>query len=562
MRIFSLVAVLCLLLSLLPLEARQAEVFFVMENPPRFISTNARHLTLVLAAANISGAPFVRFDKIRARVADSELRIFKDGRLLSELFVERDLVDISKRFRPPERSAFELASGQAPAPVLRSEVLAELSTAVSKYFRTLDEIGDQMLFIPLTVELPRLRAGETISLTLQADVSVAGIQQRVSTRVEVRAEALASKPGWYPGDGHVHTYYSSDNEERFAVDNVVRMGLERGLTWMAITDHAQQMDDPSRQLPARGRGPGNGNCQARDEWNRYVAEIKAVGRYHAIPLLTGLELSTKSFPQHQDDSHYLGYNLVGFIENGHPRSACREPELRDHAQIVQTVKQNHVHSFGVIAHPESERAVCKGTKCHPWFPYGGTAEGANGMEIISNIFSVARPESRLIKRWDGILKEKCGRPFAGVGHSDASLGSYHVFGERAAYIFAPSGLSLEAIRDAYRSGRVVASSGSPPPLLVFGIYDKFGRLMPIGSVVSVKEKARLRFEQYVAPVGAVRVIQDGILIDSFADNELPVEKVYAVTKPGYFRVEAIGPGGSSLVYANPIWVYPEGQVCR
>lgn len=552
----------CLLLISSPAQSRQAEVFLVAENPPRFISSNARHLTLAVAVANISGTPFVRFDRIRARVSDSEALFFKDGERLPELSVERNLTDISQRFAPSQRSAFKDISGQPIGPVLSPEVVERLARAFSEYSRALNEFGGQMVFVPLAIELPRLRAGDTIPITLRADVLVAGPRQTVSTTVEVRVEALVSKQGWYPGDGHVHTYYSSDNEERFAVDNVVRMGLERGLTWLAITDHAQQFDDPSRQTPAIGRGPGNGNCQGLDEWSKYVAEIQAVGRYHSIPLLTGLEISTRKY---QNDSHYLGYNLVSFVRNGHPRSACRETEHRDHAQIVQAVRQNHVHGFGVIAHPEYfPSAICsqRTIKCHPWFSYGGTIEGANGMEIISNTFSVARPGSSLITRWDRILNDRCGRPFAGVSHSDASLGTYHGFGERATYVFAPYGLSLEAIRDAYRSGRVVASIGSPPPLLVFGIYDNRGKLRPIGSVVSVGRKARLRIEQYVAPVGTVRVIQDGLLIDLFGDRELPVEKEYAVTKPGYFRVEAVGRGGSSLVYANPIWVHPEGQVCR
>ena len=50
--------------------------------------------------------------------------------------------------------------------------------------------------------------------------------------------------GWYPGDVHCHSYYTSDQVEFGAPLEMLALAAKRmGLSWLAVTDHSYDLDD-------------------------------------------------------------------------------------------------------------------------------------------------------------------------------------------------------------------------------------------------------------------------------------------------------------------------------
>jgi len=62
--------------------------------------------------------------------------------------------------------------------------------------------------------------------------------------VYASTESLPGGDGWYHGDIHCHTYYTSDQVEFGApVEAMALAGSSMGLDWMAATDHSYDLDD-------------------------------------------------------------------------------------------------------------------------------------------------------------------------------------------------------------------------------------------------------------------------------------------------------------------------------
>jgi hypothetical protein len=110
------------------------------------------------------------------------------------------------------------------------------------------KIDQDIETIPLMVDLKKvdssLSVGQKIDLTIEATYIQEGVVQ--TTVVQTQATIAAALPtigGWRPGDAHLLSNMSNDNDyPEYSILDIIKMGRDRGLKWLIFTDHAQQLD--------------------------------------------------------------------------------------------------------------------------------------------------------------------------------------------------------------------------------------------------------------------------------------------------------------------------------
>ena len=96
--------------------------------------------------------------------------------------------------------------------------------------------------------------------------------------------SLPSRPGWYPGDGHIHSAWSPDVVYT-TIDDRAASAVSNGLKWIVITDHQNGITD---------------------RWLNYVAECNMAQVRKPIPVMPGLEVTAVEADGKADA---LGYRL-------------------------------------------------------------------------------------------------------------------------------------------------------------------------------------------------------------------------------------------------------------
>jgi hypothetical protein len=217
--------------------------------------------------------------------------------------------------------------------------------------------------------------------------------------------------GWYKGDLHCHTNHSDGLN---SMAEIVASALERGLDFLAITDH---------------------NTISHHE------DIAKLAATVPIVLIPGEEITTYW-------GHANAWGLRQWVE-----FRCTD------AQQVSTVAGFVREKGGLFSvnHPK-----CVGP---PWlFPQ---AEGIPCVEVWQAPWRWFNWESR--GYWDNLLCQ--GRRIVGVGGSDthsvppARQMHPHGPGEPATWVYVPGALSEGAILEAIRQGHVFLSQDAQGPLL-------------------------------------------------------------------------------------------------
>lgn len=258
-----------------------------------------------------------------------------------------------------------------------------------------------------------LEDGSTSLVTVTVDAVLSGRRVREVVRIPLHVTTLPEVPGWYGGDGHVHTEWSPDvillplhQRARFARDN--------GFGYIIITDHED------------GVGEKWGGASG------YCAQCRAAENEYGIPVLPGIEIGVSG------SGHCLAYCLDDTAESAPSNRRFDAQDLLDEIE-----GHNPPLSYGIAAHPFELRE-----RWRDW-----SVRNLAGMEII-NRSRKSRPET--VAKWFELLRRdlrktlKTGKFVVGLANSDCHN------------LMEPGGRGFTWIKPASRSMAGDTPSGRPP----------------------------------------------------------------------------------------------------
>jgi len=366
---------------------------------------------------------------------------------------------------------------------------------------------------------PSLTVGDKVPITVKATFGHNGVTiEPTETLVINYAAALPILDGWSPGDGHVHSGYSRwDLAYRLGAiegPSVLEQAVaasNSGLSWIIMTDHEDMMsgtDWDSEREDCIFAETAIGNCMCGEELGS------------VWPLISR--------------GHYLAYDISSYIDSD---SSCRDMVDQVNAQGgIGTIAHPHVDTFGDF---------------FSWADWSVT--GYQGLELING----GKVSSETVAKWDELLMSN--NHIIGLANSDAHW--QEDIGKGITYCYAGAFPTHEAIYNALRKGRAVASTG---PLVVFKIGEKM-----IGDTVtlskpenvtlgiqwnSTREFGKMKqIDIYANGVSAPVKTLTGRTIRTYSGStsvSLPVNQ------SGYFRVVGRSKSGklSFYAYTNPIWI--------
>ncbi len=361
----------------------------------------------------------------------------------------------------------------------------------------------------------------SVNLTL-ADGPALGGPAPDSKPGQARARVPAGPKGksqWLKGDLHCHTVHSDGLN---SVEDLVRSAIERGLDFLAVTDH---------------------NTNTHHEELDRLAHLP-------ITLIPGEEVTT-----------YWGHaNMWGLREWVEFRCADEES--------MQAVQRFVLQKNGLISvnHPKSIGP--------PWLFEG--LEGYPCMEVWQAPWRFYNWES--LERWDSLLLR--GQRVVAVGGSDvhsippARPMHPHGLGNPTTWVYAEGaqtggrlpGPSEESILDAIRKGHVFISDEPAGAHLILTADEdgdgKFEKMM--GDTVQAAEGQRVSFRVQVHGGAGRRLwlLCDGLPLDIIPLDDVDSTFSFALELSGrsYVRAELRGlrgrPERGEVIWAmtNPIWL--------
>ena len=315
---------------------------------------------------------------------------------------------------------------------------------------------------------------------------------------------------WLKGDLHTHTEHSDGAN---SVEEIVRNAVEKGLDFLAVTDH---------------------------NTITHHAELERLAGL-PIVLIPGEEVTT-----------YWGHaNTWGLREWIEYRCADEES---------MAAVREYVHRKGAllsINHPKSVGP--------PWLLEGW--EGYQAMEVWQAPWRFHNWES--LQRWDGLLDR--GHRVVAVGGSDthsippAAPQHPHGIGNPTTWVYADDPPDERSILDAISRGHVFISDAPEGPTLILradadgdGDYE----VLPGDAIIAGEdERVRFRVDIHGGMERRLWLISDGKPLDIIPLMDVDSTSTFTLQPAGrrYVRAELRGPRGrperGEVVWAltNPIW---------
>jgi len=306
--------------------------------------------------------------------------------------------------------------------------------------------------------------------------------------VEVASESLPGAEGWYYGEAHAHTRYTSDQVEFGApVSATVELARAMGLSWFAATDHSYDLDDcPDDFLR---------NDPDHPLWCALKRDIEQAHREHPdFVLLAGAEVSCGNAKGR--NVHLLAYGLSDLIvgKGDSAEQWFRTRPDRSVSEVLEEVRRQGGVAYA--AHPSEPTPLFQRVLVRRgnWYREDLLQEGLSGLQFWNGKRDAGLERGR--KAWIDLLLEgervfalggddahgnfnrfrQIGVPFIKIRESDQQR-----FGAVRTALFLPEGLSEKAVLEALRAGRSVVTDG---PFVAFGLEGKGGEQVCIGGAIA------------------------------------------------------------------------------
>ena len=291
--------------------------------------------------------------------------------------------------------------------------------------------------------------------------------------VEVASSSLPGSKGWYYGEAHAHTRYTSDQVEFGApVSATVELARAMGLSWFAATDHSYDLDDHPDDFLR--------NHPDHPLWWALKRDIQRARRERPdFVVLSGAEVSCGN--AEGGNVHLLAYGLSDLIVgkgDGAERWFRTRPD-RSVSEVLEEVRRQGGVAYA--AHPLEPAPffqrllIRRGNWCREDL----LQEGLSGLQFWNGKREAGLARGR--KAWiDLLIKGKrvfalggddahgnfnrfrqIGVPFVRMRESDQQR-----FGAVRTALFLPDGLREWGVLEALRAGRSVVTDG---PFVAFGL---------------------------------------------------------------------------------------------
>lgn len=401
---------------------------------------------------------------------------------------------------------------------------------------------------------------------------------RLSSHAPLRCyfaeEPLPAPKGWYFGDLHFHSSYTSDQVEFGApLAASVQMAKALGLRFFAVTDHSYDLDD-SPEDPLR-------NDHTLPKWHQLRAEVRELNALQSdVVIIPGEELSCGN--RYRRNVHLLVLDNPEFLP-GAGDSAERWLRTAPELLVSQALERLHPEALAFAAHPEDPTPPLQWLLIRRgrWTRADYGHPRLNGMQLLNG--HAERAASRTLRRWVELLL--AGKRLSIVAGNDGhgNFARFRQIGlpflsmrEHCAQIFgvARTGVQLEGrvtlanLKAALRQGRNVVTTGPFMELRA----EASGQNVGIGGTAFGSKVGVFVDMQSTPEFG--RLQQAVVCVGSRAANrERPVwqnsrfpapyhnrTEFTLQVKPGdlYLRGElhCSGPGGRRSCYTNPLWLSP------
>ncbi|HDN67399.1 MAG: hypothetical protein B1H40_00650 [Candidatus Latescibacteria bacterium 4484_181] len=388
--------------------------------------------------------------------------------------------------------------------------------------------------------------------------------------VQIASQPLPQSQGWYYGEAHFHSIYTSDQVEfGTPVAAAVQMAQAMGFGWIAITDHSYDLDnypgDPIKNSPALPL------------WEQLRAEAAELNlTTENVAVLVGEEISCSN--RWGKNIHLLGYGIEQFIP-GSGDSAERLFKFPPSLSLGEVLSK--VEAQGGVAYaahpcamtPLTQRLVLRRRS---WERADFEERGLSGLQFWNGFKDLGFFRGK--QRWIELLL--AGRRIFALAGNDAhgdfnrsrriripflkiAETNHNCFGKVRACVLVRGKLSEKTVLEALRSGRSIITDG---PFVVFQVHNNQGEKAEIGETLTGKSFTLHMEAKTIDEFGEFEKIEvfQGILSKReerkirvfrrpcFHFTSIPNLKI---EEPCYFRIEAQTRKGN-LCITNPIWVQP------
>ncbi len=391
--------------------------------------------------------------------------------------------------------------------------------------------------------------------------------------VFIASENFPQNTNWYFGEFHCHTSYTSDQVEFGApLEASAQLAQAMGLHFFCATDHSYDLDDlPENYLR---------NDPNLVKWKNLQSEIQSLNQHASdFVIVPGEEVSVGNSKNR--NVHFLILNPPEFLP-GAGDSAEKWLRTQPTLSIADVLSRIDSNSAAFAAHPAVKPPFLEWLLLRRgnWQQQDFLHAGLHGLQIWNGAADGFEEGKRL---WIRLLLE--GRRIFICGGSDAH-GNFnrfrqigwpfftmrehheHLFGAIRTGVLLENGLSLAALIDGFKSGRMVISNGPFVEIKLQNSREETARLGGEIAGAGIEIICECRSTAEFGALSELRIYRGNLaekkedlfyLQNDFANAFLQREQI-AVSDSGpcYFRAELDSKTGARTLrcLTNPIWVKP------
>ncbi len=415
----------------------------------------------------------------------------------------------------------------------------------------------------VNVDISEFTKDQWLNLDVVMDVVCAGKELKIlndnytltpkSFSVFYTQDGLPYPTGWYPGDPHVHTYFTSDQVEFGAdISSTAIMAKAMGLRWFFPTDHSYDLDDKLDDYLT--------NDPALPKWKQLWKETNELSS-EALRIIPGEEISIGNSDKR--NVHLLAINHPTFV-TGSGDSAERWFRNKPEHNISEVPSWQTDKNLFIAAHPAEKPPLAQALTLRrgAWSDDDFSIANIGYLQLINS--ATTSYLNKAISMWKRLLLKKkrlliiagndahgnfnsmrqIKRPFLTLFRSQSqTFGNYHT-------IFH---LDRNDPVAGIKKGEIMVSNGIFLAFNVVGNSKKY----TINDVCCEKD-VTINWEAKITREFGDFAFLDLLIGDYHTGTEKTIKMKQSIQKislpeKGYLRLHLVSTEGGNL-FTNPIWI--------